>query len=45
LASHPLTEERRELMRREDRAATGAEILSAVEWRALKNICRGQRAK
>ncbi|HXL64011.1 MAG TPA: M48 family metallopeptidase [Xanthobacteraceae bacterium] len=45
LASHPLTEERRELMRREDRAATGAEILSATEWRALKNICRGQRAK
>jgi Zn-dependent protease with chaperone function len=45
LASHPLTEERRELMRREDRAASGAEILSANEWRALKNICRGQRAK
>jgi Zn-dependent protease with chaperone function len=45
LASHPLTEERRDLMRREDRAATGAEILSATEWRALKNICRGQRAK
>jgi Zn-dependent protease with chaperone function len=45
LASHPLTEERRELMRREDRAAAGPEILSAAEWRALKNICRGQRAK
>jgi Zn-dependent protease with chaperone function len=45
LASHPLTEERRELMRREDRAVTGTEILSATEWRALKNICRGQRAK
>jgi Zn-dependent protease with chaperone function len=45
LASHPLTEERRELMRREDRPATGPEILSATEWRALKNICRGQRAK
>jgi Peptidase family M48 len=45
LASHPLTEERRELKRREDRPATGPEILSATEWRALKNICRGQRAK
>jgi predicted Zn-dependent protease len=45
LASHPLTDERRELMRREDRPVTGPEILSATEWRALKNICRGQRAK
>jgi predicted Zn-dependent protease len=45
LASHPLTEERRELMRREDRAVTGSEILSATEWRALKNICHPQRAK
>ena len=45
LASHPLTEERRELMRREDRAVTGPEILSATEWRALKNICHPQRAK
>jgi Zn-dependent protease with chaperone function len=45
LASHPLTEERRDLMRREDRAATGPELLTAAEWRALKNICRGQRAK
>lgn len=31
LASHPLTEERRELMRREDRPVTGPEILSATE--------------
>jgi predicted Zn-dependent protease len=45
LASHPLTEERRELMRREDRPATGPEILSPAEWRALKNICLSQRAK
>jgi Zn-dependent protease with chaperone function len=45
LASHPLTEDRRELMRREDRPATGPEILSAAEWRALKNICRPQRPK
>ena len=39
LASHPLTEDRRELMRREDRAATGPELLSAQEWRALKAVC------
>jgi len=45
LASHPLTEERRELMRREDRPVTGPEILSAAEWRALKNICRPAGAK
>jgi predicted Zn-dependent protease len=44
LASHPLTEERRELMRREDRAATGPEILSAAEWNALKNVCRSTSA-
>jgi Zn-dependent protease with chaperone function len=40
LASHPLTEDRRALMRREDRPATGPEILSAEEWRALKAVCR-----
>ena len=45
LASHPLTEERRELMRHEDRPVTGPEILSPAEWRALKNICRPPRAK
>ena len=39
LASHPLTEERRALMRREDRPATGPEILSATEWHALKTVC------
>jgi len=39
LASHPLTEERRALMRREARAATGPEILSPGEWQALKDVC------
>jgi Zn-dependent protease with chaperone function len=39
LASHPLTEDRRALMRREDRPATGPEFLSDAEWRALKTIC------
>jgi Zn-dependent protease with chaperone function len=45
LASHPLTEERRALMRREDRPATGPEILSSAEWTALKTICRQSNAK
>jgi Zn-dependent protease with chaperone function len=45
LASHPLTEDRRELMRREDRPATGPEILSDVEWQALKTICRPANAR
>jgi Zn-dependent protease with chaperone function len=39
LASHPLTEDRRALMRREDGPPTGPEILSVDEWRALKAIC------
>jgi Zn-dependent protease with chaperone function len=45
LASHPLTEDRRALMRREDRVATGPEILSAGEWQALKSVCRPAAAK
>jgi Zn-dependent protease with chaperone function len=45
LASHPLTEERRALMRREDRPVTGPEILSDAEWNALKDICRATSAK
>ena len=45
LMSHPLTEERRELMRQEDRPATGPEILSVAEWRALKSVCRSIEAK
>jgi predicted Zn-dependent protease len=40
LATHPLTEDRRALMRREDRAPTGPELLSEDEWRALKAICQ-----
>ncbi len=39
LASHPLTEARLETMRKEDRANTGAELMSAANWRALKEIC------
>jgi Zn-dependent protease with chaperone function len=45
LASHPLTEDRRALMRREDRPATGPEILSTAEWQALKSICHSLAAK
>lgn len=45
LASHPLTEERRALMRREDRPATGPDILSAAEWHALKSVCHSVSAK
>jgi Zn-dependent protease with chaperone function len=40
LASHPMTEDRREVMRRADRPNTGPELLSAEEWRALKAVCR-----
>ena len=39
LSSHPLTEDRRNLMSREARPNSGPEILSPSEWRALKNIC------
>ena len=45
LMSHPLTEERRELMQREDRAGHGTELLSAAEWRALKAVCRSTQAR
>ena len=45
LASHPLTEDRRELMRQQDRPATGPEILSDGEWQALKAICRPANAR
>jgi hypothetical protein len=45
LASHPLTEDRRALMQREDRSATGPEILSDGEWQALKAICRPANAR
>jgi Zn-dependent protease with chaperone function len=40
LASHPLSEDRLERMRAEDRPPTGPALLSADEWSALKGICR-----
>lgn len=45
LSSHPLTEDRRELMRHEDRPATGPAILSDAEWQTLKTICRPANAR
>jgi Zn-dependent protease with chaperone function len=39
LSSHPLTEERLAMMKKADAPNTGADILSAKEWRALKTIC------
>ena len=42
LSSHPLTEERRDLMSREARPNAGTGILSQREWAALKNICNGK---
>jgi Zn-dependent protease with chaperone function len=40
LASHPLTEERLEAMKRDQGPLTGDALLSEGEWRALKRICR-----
>jgi hypothetical protein len=39
-----LTEDRRALMRREDRAPSGPELLSSDEWQALKAICQPAKA-
>jgi Zn-dependent protease with chaperone function len=39
LSSHPLTEDRRARMSREDRAPSGPPLLTAAEWRSLKSIC------
>lgn len=39
LASHPLSEDRLAAMRQADQPNTGADILSAAEWQALKSIC------
>jgi Zn-dependent protease with chaperone function len=40
LAGHPLTEDRMARMSSEDRAPTGAPLLTAEEWASLKAICR-----
>jgi Zn-dependent protease with chaperone function len=40
LNSHPLTEDRLAMMRRQDRPSTGPALLSDGEWAALKSICK-----
>jgi Zn-dependent protease with chaperone function len=40
LASHPLSEDRLDRMRAEDRPPSGPELLSADEWSSLKAICK-----
>ncbi|HEX5211222.1 MAG TPA: M48 family metallopeptidase [Pseudolabrys sp.] len=44
LASHPMTEARREAMIKADRPATGAALLSDAQWRSLKTMCGGVAA-
>jgi Zn-dependent protease with chaperone function len=44
LASHPMTEARREAMIKGDRPSTGAELLSPAQWQALKTMCGGVAA-
>jgi Zn-dependent protease with chaperone function len=44
LASHPMTEARREAMIEGDRPSTGAELLSPAQWQALKTMCGGVAA-
>ncbi len=40
LSNHPFTEDRLELMRKEDRPPTAPAILSDDEWMALRSICK-----
>jgi Zn-dependent protease with chaperone function len=40
LSNHPLTEDRLKHLSDEDRPASGPPLLSAVEWTALKAICK-----
>jgi predicted Zn-dependent protease len=42
LDSHPLSEDRLARMKQDDRPVTGPEILTAQEWRALKDICKAR---
>jgi len=40
LASHPMTEARREAMIKADRPATDVALLTAAQWHALKSMCQ-----
>jgi Zn-dependent protease with chaperone function len=42
LSSHPLTEERRDVMQKAGRPVTGPELLTAAEWDALKVVCKAR---
>ncbi len=42
--SHPLSADRLDRMKKEDRGATGAPILTEAEWQALKDICKDAKA-
>lgn len=42
-SSHPLSEERLARMAREDRPVSGAPLLTAPEWAALKSICKSDQ--
>jgi hypothetical protein len=39
LSNHPLSEDRLQRMRDEDRPASGPSLLTAAEWNSLKAIC------
>jgi Zn-dependent protease with chaperone function len=43
LASHPLSQDRLEALKKADAPITGAALLEAEEWSALKNICAPAR--
>lgn len=43
LNSHPLTQDRLAMMRRQDRPSTGPALLSDGEWAALKSICKANQ--
>lgn len=40
LSGHPVSEARLAAMTRQDRPATGPELLTPAQWRALKGMCR-----
>jgi Zn-dependent protease with chaperone function len=42
LDSHPVSEDRLARMKQEHRPDSGPDILSAAEWRALKDICKAR---
>lgn len=45
LSSHPLSEDRLETMKKQDRPISGPELLTAQEWQALKSVCKSTEAR